>query len=231
MVESDPAVRNARPFRQGDRTPRRSGVQKVPCGPYGTGEARAGRRMGHRPARCACQPRLPDVGRDGRHWLFAGRRRHRTTTNLIGNAAMLLADDRQLQARLRSDLQSIGPFVYMFCASVASPAPSALRNAARGDAGTLIPENSRVEVLIGSAHRDREKFADADKFHLDRRPNDHVAFGAVRTSASARISRGSRPSQCSQRCSSNRRTFRAPCSVKACLTPLHFRYACRSECC
>jgi cytochrome P450 len=102
-----------------------------------------------------------------------------TTTNLIGNAAMLLADDRQLQARLRSDLQSIGPFVEEVL-RFESPVQRRPRFATRPVeiAGTLIPENSRVEVLIGSANRDREKFADADKFNLDRRPNDHVAFGA-----------------------------------------------------
>ena len=94
-----------------------------------------------------------------------------TTTNLIGNAAMLLADDRQLQARLRSDLQSIGPFVEEVL-RFNSPVQRRPRFATRPVeiAGTLIPENSRVEVLIGSANRDREKFADADKFNLDRRP-------------------------------------------------------------
>ena len=102
-----------------------------------------------------------------------------TTTNLIGNAAMLLADDRQRQARLRSDLQSIGPFVeevLRFDCPVQRR--SRLATQPVEIAGTLIPENSRVEILIGSANRDQEKFADADKFDLDRRPNDHLAFGA-----------------------------------------------------
>jgi cytochrome P450 len=102
-----------------------------------------------------------------------------TTTNLIGNAALLLADDRQRQARLRSDPQSIGPFVEEVL-RFESPVQRRPRVAMQPVeiAGTLIPENSRVEVLIGSANRDQEKFADADKFDLDRRPNDHLAFGA-----------------------------------------------------
>ncbi len=102
-----------------------------------------------------------------------------TTTNLIGNAVMLLAADRQRQDRLRSGLQSIGPFVeeVLRFESPVQRRPRVTTGPVE-IAGTLIPARSRVEVLIGSANRDPEKFADADKFDLDRRPNDHVAFGA-----------------------------------------------------
>lgn len=102
-----------------------------------------------------------------------------TTTNLIGNATMLLAADRQRQARLRGDPQLIGLFVEEVL-RFESPVQRRPRFAALPVeiGGMLIPEKSRVDVLIGSANRDREKFSDADKFDLDRRPNEHVAFGA-----------------------------------------------------
>jgi cytochrome P450 len=102
-----------------------------------------------------------------------------TTTNLIGNAAMLLAADPQRQERLRGDPQSIGTFIEEVL-RFESPVQRRPRFTTQPveTAGTIIPKNARVEILIGSANRDPEKFADADKFSLDRRPNDHVAFGA-----------------------------------------------------
>lgn len=43
--------------------------------------------------------------------------------------------------------------------------------------GQPIREGERVVMLYQSANRDEEVFSDADRFVVDRRPNDHLAFG------------------------------------------------------
>jgi cytochrome P450 family 142 subfamily A polypeptide 1 len=43
--------------------------------------------------------------------------------------------------------------------------------------GQPIRAGERVVMLYQSANRDEEVFVDADRFRVDRRPNDHLAFG------------------------------------------------------
>ena len=43
--------------------------------------------------------------------------------------------------------------------------------------GQPIRTGERVVMLYQSANRDEEAFVDADRFRVDRRPNDHLAFG------------------------------------------------------
>jgi cytochrome P450 len=144
------------------------GARRKPCGGWVTDLIAA-----QDAPDCLAQAELVDIGF---LLIVAGTE---TTTNLIGNATMLLAADRQCQSRLRDDPQSIAPFVEEVL-RFESPVQRRPRFATMPVeiAGTLIPENARVDILIGSANRDREKFADADTFDLDRRPNDHLAFGA-----------------------------------------------------
>jgi cytochrome P450 family 142 subfamily A polypeptide 1 len=44
-------------------------------------------------------------------------------------------------------------------------------------AGARIREGDKVLLLYPSANRDERAFVRADEFHVDREPNDHVAFG------------------------------------------------------
>ena len=44
-------------------------------------------------------------------------------------------------------------------------------------AGTVIPAESIVAAVLGSANRDPEKFEAPDEFDLDRCNDDHVGFG------------------------------------------------------
>jgi cytochrome P450 len=44
-------------------------------------------------------------------------------------------------------------------------------------AGVDLPAEALVSVAIGSANRDETHYADADRFDLHRRPDDHLAFG------------------------------------------------------
>ncbi|HEX5086501.1 MAG TPA: cytochrome P450 [Nocardioides sp.] len=43
--------------------------------------------------------------------------------------------------------------------------------------GITVEQGQKIAVLLGSANRDPEVFADPDEFLVDRDPNDHVAFG------------------------------------------------------
>jgi cytochrome P450 len=43
--------------------------------------------------------------------------------------------------------------------------------------GTAIPAGDKVVLWFGSANRDERVFPDPDQFKLDRRPNNHLAFG------------------------------------------------------
>lgn len=45
-------------------------------------------------------------------------------------------------------------------------------------AGTTIPENQKLLVSFGAANRDPRRWAEPDRFDIDRRPTGHVAFGS-----------------------------------------------------
>lgn len=102
-----------------------------------------------------------------------------TTTNLISNGALALFDHPEIVERLRENPSLI---------------PDAVEETLRYDApvqalwrltttpveleGRTIPEGSQVITLYASANRDERHYPDADRFVLDRRPTDHMAFGA-----------------------------------------------------
>ena len=45
-------------------------------------------------------------------------------------------------------------------------------------AGTSIPREGKVAMLLGSANRDPRRFDAPDEFRIDRGDQDHVTFGA-----------------------------------------------------
>lgn len=102
-----------------------------------------------------------------------------TTTDLIGNATLLLANNPHIQEYTRHNPHLLETFIEEVL-RYDSPVQRRLRIATRpvriGEVD--IPVGSRVEVLIGSANRDPEKFPNADQFRFDRQPNRHLAFGA-----------------------------------------------------
>ena len=102
-----------------------------------------------------------------------------TTTDLIGNATLLLANDLHIQEYIRNKPHLVEPFIEEVL-RYDSPVQRRLRIATRpvkiGD--VTITTGSRVEVLIGSANRDPDIFPDANQFRFDRQPNRHLAFGA-----------------------------------------------------
>lgn len=101
-----------------------------------------------------------------------------TTTNIVGNAAALLARDMPLQQMLRANTGFIPSFVeeaLRYEAPIQRVARRAV--AATTVAGVHIPKDARVLLLIGSANRDLEKFSNPDGIEVDRQPNHHISFG------------------------------------------------------
>ena len=101
-----------------------------------------------------------------------------TTTNLIGNTVNALMLHPEQRAVLEESPEQI---------------PAAIEEVLRWDApvqglfrttrkdveidGTVIPADSRVQLVYGSANRDERHYPDADLFQIDRNARDHLAFG------------------------------------------------------
>lgn len=101
-----------------------------------------------------------------------------TTTNLIGNAMLCLAERPAAWARLRAD-PALLPAALEEVLRFRSPVQAMFR-VARGEVdlgGQRIPAGARVTAFIGSANHDERHFADPATFDLDRQSNRHIAFG------------------------------------------------------
>jgi cytochrome P450 len=101
-----------------------------------------------------------------------------TIMNFIGNASLILARDRALQAALREDGSRMEDFLHE-ALRFESPVQGLLRATTRAVevAGVTLPAGAVVAASLGSANRDASVFAEPDVFRMDRRPNRHVAFG------------------------------------------------------
>jgi len=107
---------------------------------------------------------------------FAGSE---TTTNLIGNAVRVLAQDGAVRARVQAHPELV-PRLLEETLRWDSPVQYLFRRttAATEIAGTPIDEDAFLCLLIGSANRDPEHWGpDAERFDLDRATSGHVAFG------------------------------------------------------
>ena len=102
-----------------------------------------------------------------------------TTTGLIGSTIRILAEDPELQHRLRED-SSLHDLFIEEVLRFTSPIQY-LKRVAEEEVvvdGVTIPPSSKIRVLIGSANRDEGIFASASTFNPNRSPNPHIAFGA-----------------------------------------------------
>jgi cytochrome P450 len=104
---------------------------------------------------------------------------HETTTNLIGNALVLLHDHPAQRARLLADPALLRPAIEEVLRYESS---NQLGNRATTTAteigGDIHPAGTRVTLCIGAANRDPAAFADPDRFDIGRTPNRHLAFAA-----------------------------------------------------
>jgi len=100
-----------------------------------------------------------------------------TTTNLLGNAVDALLERPAVIDRVKADPGLI-PALIEETLRWDSPVQCITRRVEREVelAGTVIPANAKVIVLIGSANRDERRFPDPDRFDIDRDTRGHLAF-------------------------------------------------------
>ncbi|GAB3898256.1 cytochrome P450 [Kibdelosporangium lantanae] len=102
-----------------------------------------------------------------------------TTTHLIGNGVRLLLDDPAEKARVLADPARTDGFVQEVL-RYEPPTHFSIRWAAQDTeiAGTKVPRDSRVLVLLGAANRDPRRFTDPDTFDPGRDDNQPLSFSA-----------------------------------------------------
>lgn len=109
-------------------------------------------------------------------FLVAG---NETTTKLITNTIRYLAEDPELQARVRTDRSLVETLVEEML-RIEAPVGGLFRQA-KVDVeinGTKIPAGDHMWLLFASANRDECKFAQPDRVDLDRsNVKEHLAFG------------------------------------------------------
>jgi cytochrome P450 len=103
---------------------------------------------------------------------------HETTSNLIGNAVLLLLRFPDERKRLQDDLALL-PSAVDECLRYESPIQLTDR-AVTADcelAGRPLRRNQMVAVVLAAANRDPERFPDPERFDVGRTDNHHLAFG------------------------------------------------------
>jgi cytochrome P450 len=107
--------------------------------------------------------------------LLAG---NETTTNLIGNGMLALAQNPAQLDLLRQD-PALMPYAIEEMLRYDGPVQSTARhpNEEVEVAGTVLKPGTMVIVMIAAANRDPAQFADPDRFDITRALNEHLAFG------------------------------------------------------
>ncbi len=104
---------------------------------------------------------------------------HETTVNLLGNGLAALMDHPAEWERLRT-APSLAESTVEEMLRYDAPVQRATFRwslAATDLAGVEIGEGASVALVIGSANRDGDQFADPDGLDIGRTPNRHLAFG------------------------------------------------------
>jgi cytochrome P450 len=101
-----------------------------------------------------------------------------TTTNLIGNAALALLENRDALERVAREPERV-PALVEEALRFDSPIQVVFRTVVEDTelAGTRIPRGAVVAALLGSANRDERAFPEPDRFDVARDTRGHVAFG------------------------------------------------------
>ncbi|MGW7533253.1 cytochrome P450 [Amycolatopsis sp. NPDC054798] len=108
-------------------------------------------------------------------FLLAG---HVTTSALLGNMILCLDQYPQQRKEVRDD-RSLVPSAIEEALRMYSPFASISRvTQTEADvAGTKIPADQLVALVLGAANRDERQFADPHVYDIRRDPNPHLAFG------------------------------------------------------
>ncbi|MBV2156615.1 cytochrome P450 [Kitasatospora sp. SUK 42] len=104
---------------------------------------------------------------------------HETTVNHIGNGVLALLRHPEQLALLRSRPELL-PAAVEEMLRYDGPIERVPMRFTTEDveiAGTVIPKGSAVNIVLGSADRDERRFADPDALDIERKDNQHIAFG------------------------------------------------------
>jgi cytochrome P450 len=101
-----------------------------------------------------------------------------TTTGLIVNAIRVFDEFPQVLTTIRERPELI-PSMIEETLRYYPPFPATIRRAVRDVevAGTTIPKDSRILVMLASANHDENAFEQAEEFVIDRAGNRHLGFG------------------------------------------------------
>ena len=104
---------------------------------------------------------------------------HETTTNLIGNALVLLHDHPGQRARLIAEPGLIRTAVEEVLRYESSNQLGSRITTEPVTLGNVdLPAGAQLVLCIGAANRDPAQFPDPDRFDIARTPNRHLAFAA-----------------------------------------------------
>jgi cytochrome P450 len=121
-------------------------------------------------------PEASDVAKIASNLFAAGQE---TTIRLLGTAFLRLAEDAELQQRLRDDHALIPNFIEE-CLRHESPVKGDFRinRVSTTVGGVDLPAGTTVMVLNGAANRDERKFDRPGEFDIEREnAREHLAFG------------------------------------------------------
>jgi hypothetical protein len=101
-----------------------------------------------------------------------------TTVHLLSNTLLVLARHPRELERVREDTRLI-PRLIEEVLRYDPPGQSSIRLVTEDVelGGVRIPQGAVVAVLLGSAMRDEQRFAEPDRFNLDREGQSHLPFG------------------------------------------------------
>ena len=121
-------------------------------------------------------PEVMDVVRIAANLYTAGQE---TTVRLLSTALKVLAEDAELQQRLRTERDRIPNFIEE-CLRIESPVKGDFRLARRDVTigGVDVPAGTTVMVMNGAANRDPRQFEDPATLDIERaNARRHIAFG------------------------------------------------------
>jgi cytochrome P450 len=104
---------------------------------------------------------------------------HETTTNLIGNALVVLAENPDQRELLLAQPELIKSAVEeVLRLESSNQLGNRITTQAVSIDGHEIAAHTSITLCIGAANRDPERFPDPDRMDITRSPNRHLAFGS-----------------------------------------------------
>ncbi|MET3244371.1 benzoate/toluate 1,2-dioxygenase reductase subunit [Burkholderia sp. OAS925] len=103
---------------------------------------------------------------------------HDTTTILVANAFRMFTEQPELLGRIRENPTDADRFVEEVARYRGTvQRVSRITTEATTVAGIDLPKGAVVRLLLSAANRDSRKFADGERFDIDRDSNGHLGFG------------------------------------------------------